>query len=974
MTRQRPEDGPPEDKSYRGAQLPSNQGGPREDAMQETIGPGPPASPAETASLAETLPPTTGKPTDGKPAQHGNSLTDNPWMGRDTADSQADATVDFSVEEGATQNFTPGGRTDSGDPRARMPRDVGGFQIIKILGRGGMGVVYKAHQKKLGRDVALKMVLAGAHASAEQLLRFTSEARAVAHLQHPNIVQIFEVGEHDGLPFFCLEYVEGESLDKQLASKPLPADEAARTMETLCRAMQYAHDHGVLHRDLKPANVLFGSDGTPKVTDFGLAKRLEDVDDSSSTRTGTIMGTPSYMSPEQASGRVHELGPATDQYSLGAMLYEFMIGRPPFLAAKAFETIMQVIREEPIPPRQIQSRLPVDLETICLKALQKEPDKRYASCAAMADDLARFLRGEPIAARPVGNTERIWRWCRRNPLVASLSAAAVAGLLAVALVSSWSALALNAKNKELAQSNTATETANANLKTSNLELEQTNQSLAESNTENIRRTERLQEYVQYAFKELNKLSVVENPLARDYKNEALKQTLPLIEEIIRELPDGGQGEATKMSLLHQLAMSYRDQGKGAEADQWMSSLADKARERIEIQAGSDAARNNLCIILMDLSSIRRELNRDVPASLAALRDALGIAEQIVAAPTAAPDGFGMLAGYRAKMLLADANNNLAAALYRAGDSAAAAPYFDQSLKLRREVLATVADGTAFENLPPSKVPLTENDKARLGPLVESTISTGILAQAAVLSRIGQQAKAEEVFRQAVGLSEKQLTAAPENPLVIRRMAGFDGFLGEFLCQTDRIEEGLRYLQRAAELSDKLRQSNTNSAELNRAAATAYYRYAQWLAENHSDESVVWGNKALEIRQSMATAESSNDRRQLELMLVLARFGEVEAAEKIADKYLALENRDSEMLIELAQSLAQCSARASGDAQSQLQDKALTALESAIDLGFRDKAFIEADVDLRPLRGLPKLSTILAKLAYALNLNFAVLLS
>ena len=196
-----------------------------------------------------------------------------------------------------------------------------------------MGIVYRARHRKLDRDVALKMILAGAHASSDQLQRFVLEARAVAHLQHPNIVQIFEVGEQEGLPYFSLEYVDGQRLDKLVRGKTLPHIDAATIIETLARVMHYAHEHGVLHRDLKPANVLLTKSGIPKVTDFGLAKRLQDVGDSASTRTGTIMGTPSYMSPEQASGNVRELGPATDQYSLGAMLYEFLTGRPPFLAA-----------------------------------------------------------------------------------------------------------------------------------------------------------------------------------------------------------------------------------------------------------------------------------------------------------------------------------------------------------------------------------------------------------------------------------------------------------------------------------------------------------------------------------------------------------------------------------------------------------------------------------------------------------------
>jgi serine/threonine-protein kinase len=294
--------------------------------------------------------------------------------------------------------------------QARIPKQIGSYTIERVLGRGGMGIVYKAFQTKLGRPVALKMILTGSHASEQVLSRFIAEAKAVAHLQHPNIVQIFEVGEHDNLPFFSLEYVNGPPLDKKLDGKPIPPEQSARWMIDICTAMQYAHDNGVLHRDLKPANVLSTKDGILKVSDFGLAKRLEDNSDSSSTREGTIMGTPNYMSPEQARGEVQKLGPATDQYSLGAMLYEFLTGRPPFMAPKPLETIMQVINNDPIPPRQLQPKLPIDIETICLKALQKDPTKRYASCSELAADLKRYLNREPILARPVGKAEQACRW------------------------------------------------------------------------------------------------------------------------------------------------------------------------------------------------------------------------------------------------------------------------------------------------------------------------------------------------------------------------------------------------------------------------------------------------------------------------------------------------------------------------------------------------------------------------------------
>jgi eukaryotic-like serine/threonine-protein kinase len=329
------------------------------------------------------------------------------------------------------------GPVKAGETPAPIP-SVAGYEILGVLGRGGMGVVYKARHVKLNRLVALKMVLAGAHASAHQLARFHTEAEAVARLQHPNIVQIYEVGEFEGLPFFSLEFVSGGTLAKKIDGKPQPPREAAVTVELLACAMAAAHERGILHRDLKPANVLLDNDGLPKITDFGLAKRIED--DSSQTKSGTLMGTPSYMSPEQARGDTREIGVLSDQYSLGAILYELLTGRPPFAGPTMLETLYQVRHQEPVPPTRLQPRCPRDLETICLKCLQKEPHQRYANCQALAEDLHRFLAGEPIRARPVSWFEHGWRWCRRNPRVAILSASV--GVLFVAVVISLALMAV----------------------------------------------------------------------------------------------------------------------------------------------------------------------------------------------------------------------------------------------------------------------------------------------------------------------------------------------------------------------------------------------------------------------------------------------------------------------------------------------------------------------------------------------------
>jgi formylglycine-generating enzyme required for sulfatase activity/Tfp pilus assembly protein PilF len=312
---------------------------------------------------------------------------------------------------------------------------VPGYYILDVLGHGGMGVVYKAVQLSLRRVVALKMIVAGSHSSPEQMVRFRSEAEAVAQLQHTNIVQVHEVGEHEGQPYFSLEYVGGGSLATRLAGSPQPPRQAAAMAETLARAMHFAHRHGIVHRDLKPGNVLLEEDGTPKITDFGLAKRLEG--DSAQTRSGAILGTPSYMAPEQAAGRAKAVGPPADVYALGAILYEMLTGRPPFKAETAMDTIMQVVSEEPVAPSRLNRKVPRDLETICLKCLQKEPRKRYAGALDLAEDLHRFLEGESIMGRRAPLWERGVKWSRRHPALATLAAFLCLAALGLAGLSRW---------------------------------------------------------------------------------------------------------------------------------------------------------------------------------------------------------------------------------------------------------------------------------------------------------------------------------------------------------------------------------------------------------------------------------------------------------------------------------------------------------------------------------------------------------
>jgi len=309
---------------------------------------------------------------------------------------------------------------------------IGNYEILGEIARGGMGVVYKARQLGVNRIVALKMTLAGQFAGDEERRRFRAEAEAAGQLDHPNIVPIHEVGEHNGQPFFSMGYVEGESLKGLLADGPLPPRRAAELMRTIAEAVHYAHTKGIVHRDLKPANVLIDSGGQPRVTDFGLAKQA--TTDSSLTATGQILGTPSFMPPEQAMGKIDQIGPTSDVYSLGAMLYCLLTGRPPFQAATVMDTLLQVVEQEPASLRTLNPVIPKDLEIICLKALRKSPVQRYRDAAVFSEDLQAFLIGQPIAARPSHLFDRCRGWFLRHRVLGTMLLAGFTGILTTAAV------------------------------------------------------------------------------------------------------------------------------------------------------------------------------------------------------------------------------------------------------------------------------------------------------------------------------------------------------------------------------------------------------------------------------------------------------------------------------------------------------------------------------------------------------------
>ena len=357
----------------------------------------------------------------GKPPDRDELLREHPELAHSLECLDLLEGIASDVFEGMTPGVTPTPleKQDTvtwSSSTLDMPTDFGPYELLEEIGRGGMGVVYKARQKDLDRIVAVKMILASRLASPEHVRRFRAEAKAAAGVRHEHIVKIHEVGQLHGQHYFVMEYIEGTSLAGRTASGPIALETAVRLMEQIARAVNHLHCQGIVHRDLKPSNILLDDGGRPYVSDFGLAKvrRVQ----SEMTSTGVILGTADYMAPEQAAGRSAEAAPASDVYSLGAILYELLTGRPPFREENPLDTLMQVLSREPPLPRQLNREIPRTLELICLKCLAKSPHDRYASAEALADDLEHFLKGETLAARPPSFVQRLSNWSRREPALA----------------------------------------------------------------------------------------------------------------------------------------------------------------------------------------------------------------------------------------------------------------------------------------------------------------------------------------------------------------------------------------------------------------------------------------------------------------------------------------------------------------------------------------------------------------------------
>jgi tetratricopeptide (TPR) repeat protein/predicted Ser/Thr protein kinase len=463
--------------------------------------------------------------------------------------------------------------------------DFPGFEILEELGRGGAGVVYKARQDGLNRLVALKVIRAGFCDDADAADRFRAEAEAAARFQHPNLIQVYEVGEHEGNAYLALEYASGGSLHQKLAGTPQDPHDSARLVEALARALHYAHQRGIVHRDLKPANVVLTEEGVPKVTDFGLAKLLEH--ENGPTRTGDILGTPSYMSPEQAQGSSTEITPATDVYALGAILYEMLGGRPPFKGPTPLATLDQVVSQEPLPPGKFQRGIPRDLETICLKCLEKDPRRRYPSAADLAEDLHRFLNGWTIMARPSSAFEKAWKWGRRKPSTATALLTVAMALVVLLLGALYTSARLRESNFDLLLAARAAKAAErSSASNARAALDQRNLALKALN--------------QLVFGVQDRLG--ESPETRPLRRSLLGTATAGLDEIARST-EAGAPDLSRAVAHQKLGEIFRQIGRAAEARRQLMLAQSLAEDLASATPGDTAVADCLAKTYLGLGEL-----------------------------------------------------------------------------------------------------------------------------------------------------------------------------------------------------------------------------------------------------------------------------------------------------------------------------------------------------------------------------------
>jgi tRNA A-37 threonylcarbamoyl transferase component Bud32/tetratricopeptide (TPR) repeat protein len=843
---------------------------------------------------------------------------------------------------------------------------VGDYQILGELGRGGMGVVYKARHRKLERIVALKMILNGKHSGDSALKRFVSEARAVAHLQHPGIVQIFDIGEHNGLPYFSLEFVEGRDLHKDLNGMPRDAKSSAEMVEQLALTMQYAHDNKILHRDLKPANVLLDSSGKPKITDFGLAKQV-DTDSSLATNDGTILGSPSYMPPEQARGDISSMSPRSDLYSLGAILYQMLTARPPFITDRPLDTILQVMNNEPVPPRQLQPGIPVDLETICMKALQKDQSVRYSSCKELAEDLRRFIDGKPILARPISRMERVVRWCKRNPTVAIPSVAAGFFFVATTFISTWAWQESAANAVIIADERDNVKEERDNAKKEKEEAYRQRVLADEAKLQAEKNQKLAESQAMLAVKNMQMIvtdideRLAQQPGMNDTRIALLEFLDVRWNELDLSLAGGIQGQAipTQMAVRDKLASAFVNLGKLDKANAQFEKLYEQAQQRVLAKDRNDASRFNLALVCAKWAPVRGLVTKDPKVEQALMTEARELYRDIQKSPRPEPKSpnQGVIANSFQGLLLQAAN----AALSKGNVNLAESEY--------QELVSAAKDSLkAIQDNGPWLEEVKEETKQLLVRAANQNLQIGQSGVARAIAWQGRIDEAIPLFETSVQKNREMVVALPptaspaERTDVNVQLAKHLANLGRYCLRFGKFGQAAKAYAEARDRLKEAYETDINVVSIKRDyGSTLFYTGIALEGAGFANDALVHYERARVLRSELVAASPDNSNK-VDLMLTEARLGNVEATKILIDDLSKNSAKNPDLWLDIARSLSQLFFRSKEESRIAFRDSAIQALERCVSDGMMHPFPIDKEPDLIPIREEEQFKAIVRQLA------------
>jgi serine/threonine-protein kinase len=878
-------------------------------------------------------------------------------------------TVDYVEKPGAAGTAdavgkaeTKASRSDESDGgRDVSGFSVGGYDLLSTLGEGAMGVVYKARQRGLKRLVALKMI-SGAHANERQRTRFRGEAEAAATLQHPNIVQIYEIGDHDGRPYISLEFVTGGSLEKKIDDTPQAPRYAAEMVRTLALAMDHAHHHKIVHRDLKPANVLLTPDGTPKIADFGLAKQLDD--DSVNTQTGTILGTPSYMAPEQAEGKTKEIGPPADIYALGAVLYDLLTGRPPFRGVSLWDTVSQVKTKEVVPPRQLQPSIPADLETICLKCLQKEALKRYATAGELAEDLQRFLDGKPIKARPVSAPERLLRWCRRNPVPAGLIALAalfVIGWLATATVlwqraednaklardnaeDAWEKKQLadinaeDAKQKKILADNYAEE-AKQKKKLADDKAAEAQRNFENSNILLLNSFSNIQGMVGKLYTQLQpKPGQPQRPEAAALQKELVAQARAALTHIAKDFSKAGISDMDVVVVHDGMGNLFLKLGESEEARQQYQQAVALLQKYAQQRPNDVKVNGNLAFMLEKVGNVTLAAGGDAATAAACFGEAFQRNE--------------LVWKNLPKKATTDAEKKKAL----------------ETIKYRQKYFAKFAESAGLMWDPAGSRKWLEAAlagwQAQCSANPNDKDSQSCLAQTHSLlgdacSWQGDWKACQKHHQAAIDIMAQLTEQYPTDHSFPADLAFVYTAYGDAYLRKGESDKALEFYGKGLPKAEGALVKEPNSHWVNIVLAHVYQRQGTLLAcQGKKDAATMPLAESLKRWQKLTQLDKKNLSYQAGLCVALARTGQYAAAQNKADMLLKQAPKHPEVLLGAARCLALC-IPSNPDEAPALTDKAVKQLAKAVQQGYRNVAALTLDPDWQPLASDPGFKQVLA---------------